>query len=255
MNELDRFHSEFATLVRSNPQKPVNGRIVDMAESAGKNPRIMLCTHVREMPDGSVRSSTSCEYLSHIYAGSFDPFIEMVEESHNAARKEGLFGLMRVKAEAWLEEHLTDASARKLRSRQVILEEQRKTVEAGHRLQRAIHSPDVDQRFQPKASPQQSQYSSSNPPQLQQPQLQHSQPQITTRPTASAPPLRPSISNEQIESSAIRALLEGATTEEKWAPYKAALMIQLPPYAVQEIENRLHELWQYNPKGVEIKDL
>lgn len=239
MNELERFHSKFDALVKSDPQKSVIKSMVTLADMAGKSPRIHICTAQKKGPNGGIISTTSAKYLSHIYEGSFDPFIVMVEESHNAARQEGLFGLMRVKAEAWLEERLTEASARKLRSRQVILEEQRKTVEANQRLHSAVRSFDADQRFQ------------QSPP--QQPQKQQTQPQIPNHSSPAPPPLRPSISDEQIETSAIRALLEGATNEERWAPYKEALMIQLPPYAVQEIENRLHELWQYNPEGVDIK--
>ncbi len=61
------------------------------------------------------------------------------------------------------------------------------------------------------------------------------------------------MTGEQIEGAALRALLEGATTDEAWAPYKAALLRHLPPYAVQEVEDRLHELWHLNPAGPKVR--
>jgi len=197
-----------------------------------------ICLSIKRTPDGRMTESHSVYTLSNLNALSFDPFIVRAEASHDTARSQGFFGLLRLKQEAYLEEKLTDATISKLKSQQRILEEQRKTVEAGHRLRDAMQNPE-------SSIPNRNEGFSSSSVTGQSASVRSALPAPT--------PLRQSVTGEQIEGAALRALLEGATTEEAWAPYKAALLRHLPPYAVQEVEDRLHELWHLNPAGPKVR--
>lgn len=186
-----------------------------------------VCTHQEKTADGRTVFSHSFYSRSALDAISFDPFVVEADISHDTARSQGIFGLMRVKREAWLEERMTDATVSKLQSRQRILEEQRRTTEVGHRLHQAIHTP------APQSPP------SRSPAPTQQ----------ASRALPSLAPLRPSVTNDQIEGAAIRALLEGVRSEQDWAIYEEALNRHFPPYAVQEVKDRLSELLTFNPDG------
>jgi len=174
--------------------------------------------------------SYSLYSISSLDAISFDPFIIQADISHDAARNQGLFGLLRLQGEAWLEERLTGATVRKLQSRQAVLEEQRRTAEAGHRLRRAVLNPEPKEQVFLETA-------------------RAAVPQTHELALSSSAPLRPNVTGDQIEAAALRALLEGVRTEQDWAPYEEALNRHFPPYAVQEVGDRLRELWDLNPDG------
>lgn len=174
--------------------------------------------------------SYSLYSISSLDAISFDPFIIQADISHDAARNQGLFGLLRVQGEAWLEERLTGATVRKLQSRQAVLEEQRRTAEAGHRLRRAVLNPEQKEQVFVETA-------------------RAAVPQTHELAISNSTPLRPNVTGDQIEAAALRALLEGVRTEQDWVPYEEALKRHFPPYAVQEVGDRLRELWDLNPDG------
>lgn len=237
VREIVAEYFPFIQLSTPTPQQSTS--IVRQPQPSAQNVPDVTCGIYRSQEPkaggGTVRNF-SYYSLNALDALSFDPFIIHAEASHDAARSQGLFGLLRLKKEAWLEEHLTDATVRKLQSQQAILEEQRKTVEAGTRLRRAMMANVTDPQGSALAS-------ASYPPALSAPTARSALP--------AQAPMRPNITDEEIENAALRAVMEGVMTQAAWQPYREALLMHLPPFAVAEIEDRLYELWRLNPSGAQ----
>lgn len=232
-------HSSTAQETSLTTQKSSSHALENTSSSEPTRSAPQIVTHLKhrvyvseQWSEKGLTRSYSLYSISSLDAISFDPFIIQADVSHDAARNQGLFGLLRLQGEAWLEERLTGATVRKLQSRQVLLEEQRRTAEAGHRLRRAVLNPEAsEQSFSQKVKA-----GATDTREI-----------VLSRPA----PLRPNVTDDQIEAAALRALLEGIRTEQDWAPYKEALSRHFPPYAVQEVGDRLRELWALNPDVLE----
>ncbi len=63
---------------------------------------------------------------------------------------------------------------------------------------------------------------------------------------SSPPPVGTHVTDDQVESVALRGFLNGVETEEDWLVYRGELGQHLPPYTVEEVGSRLRELWRIN---------
>jgi len=62
----------------------------------------------------------------------------------------------------------------------------------------------------------------------------------------SQPPVSAHVTDDQVDAVALRGFLQGVETEEDWLVYKGELSRHLSPYAVEEVGQRLRELWRLN---------
>lgn len=204
------------------------------------------------------KQPTSLPVLSQIFPGlaaqrhsepnkQIEPRIERMEAEMEAARKAGVWGLLRLRYEAWLEQKMQGPAIQKMQARQAVLEEQRKTAEAEIRLKATVSSGEVG------AQRHRIEWNEINRHRLAG-ELQ-SLGMITLSPgTAAAPVPAPSsplpvsahVTDEQVEAVALRGFLQGVETEEDWQVYKGELSRHLSPYAVEEVGGRLRELWRLN---------
>jgi len=72
-----------------------------------------------------------------------EPLIARMEADLEAARKQGMLGVMRLRYEAWLEERMRGPGIQKMQTRQAVLAEQCKTAEAEIRLPATVQSGEV----------------------------------------------------------------------------------------------------------------
>ena len=178
----------------------------------------------------------------------FEPRIARMEAEMEAARSGGVFGLLRLRYQAWLEERMMGPAIRKMQARQAVLEQQCKTAEAEIRLKATVQSGEVG------AQRHCIEWNEVNRQRLAG-EL-HSLGMITSSagsiplamPSAPAgpPPVSPHVTDEQVEAVALRGFLQGVETEEDWRVYKGELGQHLSPYAVEEVGSRLRELWRLN---------
>ena len=173
-----------------------------------------------------------------------EPRIARMEAEMEAARSRGVLGLMRLRYEAWLEERMKVPAIAKMQARQALLEEQRKTAEAEIRLKATVQSGEVG------AQRHRIEWNEVNRQRLAG-EL-HSLGMITLSPGPAAPapsappPVSTHVTDEQVEAVALRGFLQGVETEEDWLVYRAELGQHLAPYAVEEVGQRLRELWRLN---------
>lgn len=180
--------------------------------------------------------------------------LNRIDEEMETVRRQGLFGMWRLRWEAWLEEKMKDPAIRKMKARQEILDEQRKTAEAQIRLKSTVQSGDR------QVEVGRLEYSQVLWQRLQS-DLEQSgialPPSSTISPAASVssasgtvygakePPVSLHITDEQIEALALRAVMtigKGDGAEEAWQQYRDQLYERLPHYAAQEVERRVYEL-------------
>ena len=178
-----------------------------------------------------------------------EPRIARMEAELDAARSRGILGLMRLRYEAWLEDKMKVPAIAKMQARQALLEEQRKTAEAEIRLKAIVQSGEVG------AQRHRIEWNEVNRQRLAG-EL-HSLGMITLSPgpqtsfapvgsSASPPPVSTHVTDEQVEAVALRGFLQGVETEEDWLIYRSELGQYLAPYAVEEVGQRLRELWRLN---------
>lgn len=181
----------------------------------------------------------------------FEPLIARMEADMDAARKQGMLGVMRLRYEAWLEERMRGPAIQKMQTRQAVLAEQCKTAEAEIRLRATLQSGEVG------AQRHKIEWNDVNRHRLAG-ELQSLG--LITLPTGASPMAGPSISmsnpsqpplsahvtSEQVEAVALRGFLQGVESEDDWAMFKEELGQHLSPYAVEEVGQRLRELWRLN---------
>ena len=174
--------------------------------------------------------------------------LNRIDEEMDQVRRQGLFGMWRLRWEAWLEEKMKDPAIRKMKARQEILDEQRKTAEAQIRLKSTVQSGDRQvevgrleysqvlwQRFQ--TDMQQSGIMLPSAPAVSS--------ASGTVYGSSEPPVSLHITDEQIEALALRAVMsfgKGEGAEAEWQQYRAQLFERMPQYAAQEVERRVYAL-------------
>jgi len=170
-----------------------------------------------------------------------EPRLARMEAEMDAHRRRGVWGLLRLRYEAWLEGKMQGPAVAKMQARQILLEEQRKTAEAEIRLKATVQSGEVGfQRHRIE-------WNEVNRQRLAG-ELQ-SLGMITLSPgqvPAAPPPVAAHVTDEQVEAVALRGFLQGVETEEDWRVYKSELGQHLSPYAVEEVGSRLRELWRLN---------
>ena len=64
--------------------------------------------------------------------------------------------------------------------------------------------------------------------------------------SSSSPPVTAHVTDDQVEAVALRGFLKGVEAEEDWLVYRSELAQHLAPYAVEEVGQRLRELWRIN---------
>ena len=184
----------------------------------------------------------------------FQPRIARMEAEMDAARSRGVFGLMRLRYEAWLEEKMKGPAIAKMQAQQALLEEQRKTAEAEIRLKATVQSGEVG------AQRHRIEWNEVNRQRLAGELQALGMITLSPGPSASLAPagsgstlgssISPSVSthvtDEQVEAVALRGFLQGVETEEDWLIYRSELGQHLAPYAVEEVGQRLRELWRLN---------
>ena len=72
-----------------------------------------------------------------------EPRLARMEAEMDAHRRRGVFGLLRLRYEAWLEGKMQGPAIAKMQARQALLEEQRRTAEAEIRLKATVQSGEV----------------------------------------------------------------------------------------------------------------
>ena len=180
-----------------------------------------------------------------------EPRIARMEAEMDAVRKQGVWGLLRLRYEAWLEERMQGPAIQKLRARQAVLEEQRKTAEVEIKLRATVQSGEVGaQRHKIEWNEVNRQRLTSE---LHSLGLITLAPAPTAQPattpasvTSTSPPMTAHVTDEQIEAVALRGFLQGVETDEDWQGYKTELARHLPPLSVEEVGLRLRELWRLN---------
>ena len=156
---------------------------------------------------------------------------------------------MHLRWEAWLEEQMKGPAIRKMKARQEILEEQRKTAESHIKLKTTIQSGerevevgqiqhnqfvfqqirsdlDSSRMLVPTGESVPSMASSSAGHSMGSPVVQH-------------------VSDEEIEALALRTVMAvgtGEGGEERWREYRDEIYRQMPPYVAQEVERRVEVL-------------
>lgn len=178
-----------------------------------------------------------------------EPRIARMEAELDAARSRGILGLMRLRYEAWLEDKMKVPAIAKMQARQALLEEQRKTAEAEIRLKAIVQSGEVGaQRHRIEWNEVNRQRLAGELHSLGMITLSPG-PQTSLAPagaSASPPPVSTHVTDEQVETVALRGFLQGVETEEDWLIYRSELGQHLAPYAVEEVGQRLRELWRLN---------
>ena len=172
-----------------------------------------------------------------------EPRIARLEAEMETARRNGVFGLMRLRYEAWLEEKMQGPAIRKLQARQAVLEQQCKTAEAEIRLRATVQSGEVG------AQRHRIEWNEVNRQRLAGELQALGMITLSPGPMAAAPsspPVSSHVTDEQVEAVALRGFLQGVETEEDWLIYKSELGQHLSPYAVEEVGSRLRELWRLN---------
>ncbi len=184
----------------------------------------------------------------------FEPRIARMEAEMEAARSRGVWGLMRLRYEAWLEERMQGPAIRKMQARQAVLEQQCKTAEAEIRLKATVQSGEVgNQRHRIEWNQVNRQRLAGELQSLGLITLSAGPESLGVPISLSAPPdppVSPHVTDEQVEAVALRGFLQGVETEEDWQAYKGELVRHLSPYAVEEVGTRLRELWRINRQAV-----
>lgn len=176
-----------------------------------------------------------------------------------AARRQGLFGLLRWRFEAWIEDRMKDATIRKLTVRREVLEAQQKTTEAEIKLSSVVKSGQKDvERHQiewnqlrrdrlvsdlERYSTAIAAASGTLPPAAMG--AGAAPPSAAGANGAPARPVSVHITDEQIEQLALRTFVNlgpAGENEDEWASYKADLREHLPPYVAQEVERQVEKL-------------
>ena len=171
-----------------------------------------------------------------------EPRIARMEAEMDEARRRGVMGLMRLRYEAWLEKKMMGPAIAKMQTRQAVLEEQRKTAEAEIRLKVTVQSGEVGaQRHRIEWNEVNRQRLAGELQSLGMITLSHGPSAVS-----SAPPVSTHVTDEQVEAVALRGFLQGVETEEDWLIYRSELGQHLAPYAVEEVGQRLRELWRLN---------
>ena len=190
--------------------------------------------------------------ISHGSEKQIEPLIARMEADMDAARKRGILGLFRLRYDAWLEERMRGPAVRKMQTRQAVLAEQCKTAEAEIKLRATVQSGEVG------AQRHKIEWNEVNRHRLAG-ELQSLG--LITLPTGqsslaapslspgSQPPLSTHITSEQVEAVALRGFLQGVETEDDWATFKEELGRHLSPYGVEEVGQRLRELWRVSRKA------
>ena len=182
----------------------------------------------------------------------FEPRVARLEREMDEARSRGVWGLMRLRYEAWLEEKMKTPAIQKMQARQAVLQEQCKTAEAEIKLKATVQSGEVGaQRHKIEWNAVNRQRLTAE---LQSLGMIHlapapGAPALTTSAPAD-PPVTPHVTDEQVEAVALRGFLQGVETEEDWLSYKGELGRHLSPYAVEEVGQRLRELWRIHRQAV-----
>ena len=172
-----------------------------------------------------------------------EPRIARMEAEMDAARSRGVWGLMRLRYEAWLEGKMMGPAIAKMQTRQALLEEQRKTADAEIRLKATVQSGEVGaQRHRIEWNEVNRQRLAGE---LQSLGLITLSPGHAATPSA-PPPVSTHVTDEQVEAVALRGFLQGVETEEDWLVYRSELGQHLSPYAVEEVGQRLRDLWRLN---------
>ncbi|MBB6053965.1 hypothetical protein [Armatimonas rosea] len=173
-----------------------------------------------------------------------DGGIERLEQEMRAARKSGLFGVVRLKWEAWLEERMKEPAIRKLRAQREILLEQRQTAEAQIHLRSTVFTGERDGEIGRTAVVQ----ARTVRLQADMDSLGIGKDDGVPRPfppRPGDPPLTMHITDQQIESLALRAVTSipsGVAGEEDLRAYLAELHQRLPKYVADEVETRIRAL-------------
>lgn len=175
----------------------------------------------------------------------FESRVARMEAEMEAARSGGMFGLLRLRYQAWLEERMMGPAIRKMQARQAVLEQQRLTAEAEIRLKATVQSGEVgSQRHRIEWNEVNRQRLAGELHSLGM--IPYAAGQAPSAPSAGPPPVSAHVTDEQVEAVALRGFLQGVETEDDWRVYKGELSQHLSPYAVEEVGSRLRELWRLN---------
>jgi len=210
-------------------------------------------------PSAAPTSQIPPNALIHLSHGSvhglaadkqIEPLIARMEADMEAARRQGMLGVMRLRYEAWLEERMRGPAIQKMQTRQAVLAEQCRTAEAEIRLRATVQSGEVG------AQRHKIEWNDVNRHRLAG-ELQSlglitlpggASPLAAPAPMSAPvqPPLSAHVTSEQVEAVALRGFLQGVESEDDWATFREELGRHLSPYAVEEVGQRLRELWRLN---------
>jgi len=185
----------------------------------------------------------------------FEAGVARLEADMEAARRQGLVGLLRLRWEAWLEQRMQGPAIAKMQARQAVLAEQCRTAEAEIRLRATVSSGEVGaQRHKIEWNEVNRQRLAGE---LQALGMITLAPAPGAAPAAapvpvpsSPPPVSAHVTDEQVEAVALRAFMQRVETEEDWGAFKGELSRHLSPYAVEEVGSRLRELWRIHGRAL-----
>ncbi len=178
-------------------------------------------------------------------AKEIEPRITRMNADLDAARRQGIWGLMRLRWEAWLEEKMKVPAIAKMQARQAVLLEQHKTAQAEILLQNTVQGGEVGAQKHRIAWNEISRMRLTS--ELQS--LGVTAAAAIAAPEAANPPVTPEVTDSQIEAVALSALMQGVESIEDWMEFKAELEKHLPPLAVEEVGVRLRALLHSAGKG------
>lgn len=192
------------------------------------------------------------------YRSSYEAVGQTLQELEDL-KEQGLFGLARLRWEAWLADRAAGHIERREKSKQVALEAKRKSVEQGIATARAVEAMQMDHDRQIIAAVESSQRRMIAEASTQSGRLIAAPPRLPVgqsnpvldadfreeETSVNAPPVRPYLTDAQIDSIARRFLGKfpvGDDFEEAWAVYAASLESAVPTRARAEIKERAKAL-------------
>ena len=187
------------------------------------------------------------------YRSSYDAVGSTLQELEDL-KEQGIFGLMRLRWEAWLAERAAGHIERREKSKQIALAAKRKSVEEGMATARAVEAMQIDNDRQVIAAIESGQRRMIAEASLTPGSLVAA-PRLLLResvPPQDAAPVRPYLTDAQIDAIARRFLAMfpvGDDFEAAWLRYAATLESAVPVHAHAEIRERAAELLKLAGNG------
>lgn len=201
------------------------------------------------MPKDRYRSSDHEDDIP--YMAPDDPMAVVMRTRHELerAKEQGVFGIMRMRWEAWIEEKLSDPIVRKMRTQEKLLEAHRSGIETQAKLvnQNEVAKRQLEEHRREATDARRGRLlaeAALSPAALESASASSALPQ-------SGPPLRPYLTDAQIEAVARRfvdnAKRDGVYTsfDEAWAVFEreSGVALTVPDHTLAEVREKACQLF------------